>query len=238
MEANLDLPILRNHLRLCSFMSTRRQLAVWTDYTCEWTMWRSFMRQQRAIRALALKKPKREVSALSRPWLEPGFLTCLVADRCLCLAPVDRKVAGHKTWAIFCCAESRWWHGAADGYGKESGLKPGLTHVKQKVFTTQERPEMEADVTLGLTEVGKWLWSLGRDLLLFVGSFSVKLWNVVGEQWMLSAAQSQWRHQAASAAWIWAHQRARQQFAQVRNTKPRPSRANRQKQSSRGGHSG
>lgn len=59
---SLGLCIPRNDRRLCSFISTRRLLAVWTDYTCELTMSSSFMCQQRPNLALALKTQPRGIS--------------------------------------------------------------------------------------------------------------------------------------------------------------------------------
>lgn len=120
-------------------------------------------------------KQNREVSAATRPCLEPDFLTCLLADRCHCLAPVDRKVAGHKTWAIFYCAESRRWHGAADGYREVSGLKPGLTCMRQKVCTTHELPEKEPGDMVGLSEVENNCWAPDRDHFLLL---LCALWKV------------------------------------------------------------
>lgn len=67
--------------------------------------------------------------------------------------PSGQKGCRAQNMSYFCCAESRWWHGAADGYGKASGLKLGLTCVKQKVFATHEPPEKEPDVTACFTEV-------------------------------------------------------------------------------------
>lgn len=150
----------------------RRQLVVWPHSSHAWA-------NHGEVVCVPAKphpwNPNGEESAIVSPWLEPGCLTCLEADRCSCLAPVDRKVAGHKTRAIFCCAESRWWHGAADGYG----LKPGL---KQKVLTTHELPEKEPDVTVCRTEVENYweasieisLWGAGAALCL---ASSSSLWN-------------------------------------------------------------
>lgn len=79
---SLGLYIPRNDLRLCSFMSTRRLLAVWPDYTHELTTWSSFMCQQRPNLASALKTKPRGISGhpsvsgarllnLSSPWQVP-----------------------------------------------------------------------------------------------------------------------------------------------------------------------
>lgn len=199
----------------------------------------SFMCQQRPVLALALK---------TKPWGISGHPS-VTGARLLNLScgwqvplscPSGQRGCRAQKRAIFCCAESRWWHGAADGYGKASGLKLGLTCMKQKVFTTHELPEKEPDVTVCLTEVENYC-----EASIEINPWEVKaaLWKVAVAQRMLLAAQSQWRYQPGSAAWISAHQTARRQFAQARNTSLGLERTNQTEQTDRkkaadGWHSG